>query len=102
MAVPVEGPTIASIRKGVVIENLVSQDPDTAIVYYGDGESDFAALEAQSEIALFVVLRDSKFHEAVARAGALHVPFDDFTEVRQTMAHIQGLAQNYSLTRNSA
>lgn len=101
-AVPIAGPTIASIRKGVVIEELVAQDPDTAIIYYGDGESDFAALEAQKEIAMFFVLRDSKFHHAVARAGALHMPFDDFTEVGQHMTRIQNLAQRHFLNLVSA
>jgi len=101
-AVPMNGPTIASIRKGVVIEELVSQYPDEAIIYYGDGESDIPALEAQSQIALFVVLQGCKFHDAVVKEGALHIPFNNFTEVRLKMAHIQGLAQNRFLTRDSA
>ena len=102
LAVPIEGPTIASIKKGVVIEGLVAQDPGTAIVYYGDGESDVPSLEAQGQIALFVVLRGSKFHRAVDEAGALHVPFNDFREVRAKMAHIQALAQQHRLDRYSA
>lgn len=89
LAVPVDGPTITSIEKGAVIQQLVARDPGEGIIYYGDGESDITALNARDQIALFFVLRGGSFHRAAAEAGVLHVPFGDFEEVRQTMAAIQ-------------
>jgi 2-hydroxy-3-keto-5-methylthiopentenyl-1-phosphate phosphatase len=88
LSVPVDGPTITSIEKGVVIQNLVAADSEKGLVYYGDGESDIAALKAKDQIALFFALQGGSFHKACIEAGVLHIPFKDFNDVRQTMTAI--------------
>lgn len=90
--------SITAVAKGAVIATEAIENPEKAIVYMGDGESDVPSLEARDVVAAYFALEGSQFARDLEAAGVLYFTYESLTDVSDKLREIYSLVdKNTSL-----
>lgn len=87
--------TIAT-EKGALARHIAQQNPNTPLLYAGDGASDLPILDASDVIACFFALKGSVFEAKLKARNLPYIAFEDFTDIERANSQIQTLRQAYS------
>lgn len=78
----VDADNITSTDKGTLVRHLAKKGAERAVVYVGDGSSDFPALDAHELVACYFGLKDSKFADELAERGLTHFTYETSHDIR--------------------
>lgn len=79
----VEADDIASTDKSTVVRNRALKYPNRALIYIGDGESDYPAMDkdARRVVACYFALEGSDFAKALELEGLPYYTYKDFNDI---------------------
>lgn len=73
--------SIIATAKGAVVEHTALENPKKAVIFIGDGKSDFPAIQAASKVGLYCALAESPFAEELEKEGLPFITYRDFNDI---------------------
>ncbi len=91
----IEENDIGATDKNTILQELAAEQPDRALIYIGDGDSDFPAAESDASrvIALYFALEGGSFAKKLVGKNLPHYTFKSFEDVNAVLARLGILAK---------
>lgn len=72
---------VIATDKGTVLKHNALMDPEKAVIFIGDGNSDIPALEAASTVAVYFALDGSSFAKELEDKKLPYITYRDFNDI---------------------
>lgn len=91
----VEYNDLRALDKATILAELVLENPTRALAYFGDGDSDFPALEEgiRQFVAVYFALKGASFEQKLRKLNLPYYAFETFDDITATFSRLGILAQ---------
>lgn len=80
---------VTSTLKDLHIKHAAAQNPNNPALYFGDGSSDMAAIQAEQYVAAYFALKGSSFEAELQDKALPYFPYEDFNDIARTIKELQ-------------